>query len=78
MSGSYGAVIRVAPARRLLYALSAACISFGMAGLTLLLTVQRATGSYADGGFAIACFALAAGISAPVRGRLVDRGGARR
>lgn len=78
MSGSYGAVIRVGPARRLLYALSAACISFGMAGLTLLLTVQRATGSYADGGFAIACFALAAGISAPARGRLVDRGGARR
>jgi MFS family permease len=78
VSGSYRAVVRVRPARRLLYALSAACISFGMAGLTLLLTVQHATGSYPDGGFAVACFALAAGLSAPVRGRLVDRRGAKR
>jgi MFS family permease len=49
-----------------------------MLSLTLLLTVQRATGSYPDGGFAVAAFALAAGTSAPARGRLVDRRGARR
>jgi MFS family permease len=76
MTASYALLVRRAPARRLIYALSAATISFGMLSLTLLLTVQRATGSYADGGFAVALFALAAGGSAPVRGRLVDRRGA--
>src|SRR5580704_7748103 len=70
--------MRVRPARRLLYALTAACLSFGMVGLTLLLTVERLTGSYPDGGFAVSLFALAAGASAPMRGRLVDRRGARR
>jgi MFS family permease len=78
VTASYIAVMRVRPARRLLYALSAACLAFGMVGLTLLLTVERVTGSYADGGFAVSLFALAAGGSAPVRGRLVDRRGARR
>jgi predicted MFS family arabinose efflux permease len=78
VTASYLAVMRVRPARRLLYALTAACLSFGMVGLTLLLTVERLTGSYADGGFAVSLFALAAGGSAPVRGRLVDRRGARR
>src|ERR1700722_2571436 len=78
LTASYLAVMRVRPARRLLYALTAACLSFGMVGLTLLLTVERLTGSYPDGGFAVSLFALAAGASAPMRGRLVDRRGARR
>ncbi len=77
VSASYLALVRLAPARRLLYALSAAGLSFGMVALTELLTVERSTGSYPDGGFAVAAFALAAGISAPLRGRLVDRRGAR-
>lgn len=77
MTASYLALVRLAPARRLLYALSAAGLSFGMVALTVLLTVERSTGSYPDGGFAVAAFALAAGVSAPVRGRLVDRRGAR-
>jgi predicted MFS family arabinose efflux permease len=77
MTVSYLALVRLRPARRLIYALSAAALSFGMVSLTLLLTVARATGSYPDGGFAVGAFALAAGISAPVRGRLVDRRGAR-
>jgi len=78
VTASYLAVIRLRPARRLLYALGAACVSFGMVGLTLLLSVERSTGSYADAGFAVSLFALAAGASAPLRGRLVDRRGARR
>ena len=77
MTESYLAVVRLAPARRLIYALSAACLSFGMVALTVLLIVERATGSYPDGGFAVAAFALAAGGSAPMRGRLVDRRGVR-
>jgi predicted MFS family arabinose efflux permease len=70
-------VVRLPPARRLLYALAAACVSFGMVGLTLLLTVERLSGSYGDGGFAVSLYAVAAGGSAPVRGRLVDRRGGR-
>jgi MFS family permease len=76
MTASYAMLVRRAPARRLIYALAASCLSFGMVSLTLLLTVQRATGSYAEGGFAVALFAVAAGASAPVRGRAVDRRGA--
>ena len=77
MTDSYLALVRLAPARRLIYALAAACLSFGMVSLTLLLVVERATSSYPDGGFAVAAFALAAGASAPFRGRLVDRRGIR-
>ncbi len=76
-SESYRGLLRLAPARRLVYALSAACLTFGMAPLAILLTVQRATGSYPDGGFAVAAFGLTAGVSAPFRGRLVDRRGMR-
>ncbi len=78
MNGSYRAIFRVRQARRLVYALSAGSVSGGMTGLTLLLTIQRSTGSYADGGFGVSMCALAAGISAPLRGRLVDQRGARR
>jgi MFS family permease len=77
MTASYVALVRLKPARRLLYALATATFSFGMLSLTLLLTVERSTGSYRTGGFAVAAFALAAGASAPFRGRLIDRGGAR-
>ncbi len=78
MTASYVAIFRLRPARRLLYALGAACLSFGMVSLTVLLSVERATGSYQDGGFAVAAYAATAGVSAPIRGRLVDRRGARR
>jgi MFS family permease len=74
---SYAALLRLAPARRLVYALSAACLTFGMVPLAIFLTVQRATGSYPNGGFAVAAFGLTAGVSAPFRGRLVDRRGMR-
>jgi hypothetical protein len=77
MDGSYAALVGHAPARRLLYALATTTLSYGMLALTVLLTVERATGSYRTGGFAVAAWAAASGTSAPVRGRLVDRGGAR-
>jgi predicted MFS family arabinose efflux permease len=78
MTASYLALVRLEPARRLLYALTASTLSFGMVSLAVLLTIQHATGSYRNGAFGVAAFALAAGISAPARGRLVDRRGARR
>jgi len=78
VTASYLELVRRRPARRLLYALSVTTLSFGMLSLVVVLTVEQATGSYRDGGFAVAAFALFAGITAPARGRLVDRRGARR
>jgi MFS family permease len=75
---SYRALLRLAPARRLVYALTGACITFGAAPLTVLLTAQDATGSYPQAGAVVAAFGLTAGVSAPFRGRLVDRRGMRR
>ena len=75
MEGSYAALVGHAPARRLLYALATTTLSYGMLTLTVLLTVERATGSYRIGGFAVAAWAALSGVSAPIRGRLVDRGG---
>jgi MFS family permease len=77
MESSYAALVGQAPARRLLYALATTTLSYGMLTLTVLLTVERATGSYRTGGFAVAAWAACSGASAPIRGRLVDRGGAR-
>ena len=68
MSESYAALLRLAPARRLVYALTAACLSFGMVSLTILLLVERETGSYPAGGLGAAAFALLAGVSAPFPG----------
>jgi MFS family permease len=75
---SYRALLGLAPARRISVALIGACLSFGMVSLAILLTVREATGSSPQGGYAAACFGLAAGVSAPFRGRLVDRRGMRR
>src|SRR5262245_28736689 len=74
---SYRALLRMAPARRLVYALTGACLTFGAAPLTVLLTAHDATGSYPQAGVATAAFGLTAGASAPFRGRLVDRRGMR-
>jgi MFS family permease len=78
MTASYLELFRGRPARRLVYALAVTTISFGMLSLVVVLTVETATGSYRDGGFAIGAFALLAGVTAPARGRLVDRRGAHR
>jgi MFS family permease len=77
VTASYLTLARRRPARRLLYALASATLSFGMLSLTVLLTVERSTGSYRAAGYAVAAFALAASATAPLRGRLVDRSGAR-
>src|SRR4051812_19633046 len=75
---TYGGLLRLAPARRLVYALSAACLAFGAAPLAVLLTARHATGSYPAAGLVVAAFGLTAGASAPFRGRLVDRRGMHR
>jgi MFS family permease len=77
MTASYAALLGHRPARRLVYALVVTTLAYGMYSLTVLLTVERATGSYREAGFAVAAFALFAGVSAPFRGRLIDRRGVR-
>ena len=77
MDASYAALVGHRPARRLLYALATTTLSYGMLSLTVLLTVERSTDSYRTAGFAVAAWALMAAVSAPFRGRLIDRGGAR-
>jgi MFS family permease len=51
-------------------------LPIGMTTLALLLLVRGSTGSIAAAGAATACFGLASGAAAPLRGRLVDRLGA--
>jgi MFS family permease len=53
-------------------------LSSGTGPLALVLFVQDATGSFAAAGAASAATALANGLLAPLRGRLVDRYGQRR
>jgi predicted MFS family arabinose efflux permease len=77
MTASYAALLGHRPARRIVYALVVTTLSYGMYSLTVLLTVERSTGSYREAGFAVAAFALLAGVTAPLRGRLIDRRGSR-
>lgn len=53
-------------------------LPLGMTPLAVLLLVQGATGSFASAGAVTGMFALMSALSSPVRGRLVDRLGARR
>src|SRR5262245_38654264 len=53
-------------------------LPLGMAVLGIVLLVRGSGGSYAAAGVVTACYAIALGGGAPVAGRLVDRGGARR
>jgi MFS family permease len=78
MRASYVAVLRTRHARPLVLAATLGRLSFGMGPLALVLHVQAATGSFARAGAASAATALSNGLSAPLRGRLVDRYGQRR
>lgn len=52
--------------------------ALAMAGLALLLAVQKSTGSFADAGLASAAFGIANVVAAPWRARAIDRWGQRR
>ena len=77
MTASYAALLGHRPARRIVYALVVTTLSYGMYSLTVLLTVERSTGSYREAGFAVAAFAHHARGKAPRRGRQIDPRGAR-
>lgn len=78
MLSPYRQLLAVAGARRLVAASLSARLAIGAFTLPLILTVQQATDSFAAAGAAAGAFSLAVAVTAPVRGRLVDRRGARR
>jgi hypothetical protein len=75
---SYLGLLRLPHARPLLLASLVGRLSNATGPLSVVLFVQEETGSLAQAGAASAAIALASGLLAPVRGRLVDRYGQRR
>ncbi|MFI8238650.1 MFS transporter [Streptomyces sp. NPDC085866] len=75
---SYAAVLRVPHARRTFGAALVARLSYGTVSLAVLLSVTRATGSYAVSGAVMSLFGGAAVFLMPLRASLVDRHGPRR
>jgi MFS family permease len=75
---SYLAILRLPHARPLLLASLVGRLATSTGPLSVVLFVQSETGSLAKAGAASAAIALASGLLAPVRGRLVDRHGQRR
>jgi MFS family permease len=78
MLTAYAPLFRSACARRLVAASLLSRLSFsGIFFLPLVLLTQAATGSYAVSGSALAAHAACFAASAPLRGRIIDRHGAR-
>lgn len=78
MVNPYLSVLKAPDAPRVFSAALVGRLSTAMGPLTLVLFVQSSTGSFAVAGAAAAATGLASGLSAPLRGRLVDRYGQRR
>ncbi|MYR04767.1 MFS transporter, partial [Streptomyces sp. SID6139] len=75
---SYAAVLRLPGARRAFTAALTARLSYGTVSLAVMLSVTRATGSYAVSGAVMSLFGAASVFLMPVRGALIDRHGPRR
>ncbi|NEB90539.1 MFS transporter [Streptomyces bauhiniae] len=75
---SYAAVLRVPYARRTFATALVGRLSYGTVPLSLLLAIQRATGSYAACGAVLSLYGAAVVLLTPARASLVDRHGARR
>ncbi|MGW6910330.1 MFS transporter [Streptomyces sp. NPDC054940] len=75
---SYAAVLRIPHARRTFAAALLGRLSYGIAPLSVMLAVTRASGSYAVAGIVMALFAGASVFLSPARAALIDRCGPRR
>ncbi|MFI2201754.1 MFS transporter [Streptomyces sp. NPDC020192] len=75
---SYAAVLRVPHARRAFASALTARLSYGTVSLALLLSVTRATGSYAVSGAVMSLFGATTVFLMPFRAALIDRHGPRR
>jgi predicted MFS family arabinose efflux permease len=73
---TYGSLLALPGALRAFGSAAVARLSFGMAGLSLLLLIQHATGSFAAAGAASGAYS-AGTLTAPVKARLMDRRGQR-
>ncbi|MHA5052008.1 MFS transporter [Streptomyces sp. SD15] len=75
---SYAAVLRIPYARRTFTTALLGRLSYGIVSLSVMLTVTRATGSYAVAGTVMALFGATSVLLSPGRAALVDRYGPRR
>ncbi|MFD5860406.1 MFS transporter [Streptomyces chartreusis] len=75
---SYVAVLRIPHARRTFAAALLGRLSYGVAPLSVMLAVTRASGSYAVAGVVMALFSGTSVFLSPARAALIDRHGPRR
>ncbi|GGS97287.1 MFS transporter [Streptomyces cinerochromogenes] len=75
---SYAAVLRVPHARRTFTAALTARLSYGTVSLAVLLSVTRATGSWAVSGLVLSLFGATTVLLMPLRAALIDAHGPRR
>lgn len=73
--GPYRALLKLPDAARLVVSGLVGRMPAGMAGLSIVLLVQEATGSYAAAGTVSGCYAITIALAAPLQGRLIDRFG---
>lgn len=71
----YARLFSLRDARQSFLASALGRLPIGVTGLAVLLLVQSATGSFARGGIAAACYVTGLAIVAPALGRVVDRHG---
>ena len=77
MLGAYRPLFGRPGAPRIIAASVTARLAIGAFTLPLILAVQEATGSFATAGLVAGAFSLGVALAAPLRGRLIDRHGAR-
>ncbi|MGW3117482.1 MFS transporter [Streptomyces sp. NPDC001107] len=75
---SYAAVLRIPHARRTFAAALLGRLSYGIVPLSVMLSVTRASGSYAVAGTVMALFGATSVFLSPARAALIDRHGPRR
>ncbi|MEV7344977.1 MFS transporter [Streptomyces sp. NPDC093544] len=75
---SYAAVLRIPHTRRTFTTALVGRLSYGMVSVAMMLTVTRATGSYAVAGTVLALFGAMSVFLSPARAALIDRYGPRR
>lgn len=71
--GPYRAVLRVPGIPRPLFSALLGRMTAGMAALSIVLTVQGSTGSFAAAGSVAGVYMVSSAIGAPLQGRLIDR-----
>ena len=69
---AFGRVLRVPHVRWLFATALLARLPYGILGLAILLFVHDETGSFASAGAVAAAFSIAAGVTLPILGRLID------